>query len=285
MRQLKISKQFTNRDARSLDVFFNEMSKTPRLSCEEEISLTQRIRDGDHVALEKLVTSNLRFVVSVAKQYQNQGLSLGDLINEGSIGLTKAAQKFDETRGFKFISYAVWWIRQSIIAAIVNSAKMIRQPLNKVVLGNKINAKTGQLGQELGREPSDEEIMEYLDIDKESFNHYLESAKHLSLDSPISEEGDITILDTIDNQEESPDSILMKESLSIELKRVINKSLNEKEKEVLIYYYGLDGNAPLRLEDIAKRMKITREGVRQIKERSLRKLGKHTYRKKLISYL
>ncbi len=210
---------------------------------------------------------------------------MGDLINEGSIGLTKAAQKFDETRGFKFISYAVWWIRQSIIAAIVNSAKMIRQPLNKVVLGNKINAKTGQLGQELGREPSDEEIMEYLDIDKESFNHYLESAKHLSLDSPISEEGDITILDTIDNQEESPDSILMKESLSIELKRVINKSLNEKEKEVLIYYYGLDGNAPLRLEDIAKRMKITREGVRQIKEKSLRKLGKHTYRKKLISYL
>lgn len=285
MRQLKISRQFTNRDARSLDVFFNEINKIPRLSGEEEISLTQRIRDGDHVALEKLVTSNLRFVVSVAKQYQNQGLSLGDLINEGSIGLTKAAQKFDETRGFKFISYAVWWIRQSIIAAIVNSAKMIRQPLNKVVLGNKINAKTGQLGQELGREPSDEEIMEYLDIDKESFNHYLESAKHLSLDSPISEEGDITILDTIDNQEESPDSILMKESLSIELKRVINKSLNEKEKEVLIYYYGLDGNAPLRLEDIAKRMKITREGVRQIKEKSLRKLGKHTYRKKLISYL
>lgn len=285
MRQLKISRQFTNRDARSLDVFFNEMSKTPLLSDEDEISLTQRIRDGDHVALEKLVTSNLRFVVSVAKQYQNQGLSLGDLINEGSIGLTKAAQKFDETRGFKFISYAVWWIRQSIIAAIVNSAKMIRQPLNKVVLGNKINAKTGQLGQELGREPSDEEIMEYLDIDKESFNHYLESAKHLSLDSPISEEGDITILDTIDNQEESPDSILMKESLSIELKRVINKSLNEKEKEVLIYYYGLDGNAPLRLEDIAKIMKITREGVRQIKEKSLRKLGKHTYRKKLISYL
>jgi len=258
MRQLKISKQFTNRENKSLDKYLNEISKVPMIDAQEEVELARRIREGDQAALEKLVNANLRFVVSVSKQYQNQGLTLGDLINEGNLGLIKAAKRFDETRGFKFISYAVWWIRQSIL----------------------------QLEQELEREPTPEEIAEMLQIPVTEVENALRSSgRHLSIDAPLTEGEDNTLLGVLDqNDEPDPDTPLINESLQKEISRVIN-TLSDKERDVLRYYYGLDGGPAHTLEDISEKVGLTRERVRQIKEKALRRLRKSSKSKILKAYL
>jgi len=271
MRQLKISKQFTNRENKSLDKYLNEISKVPMIDAQEEVELARRIREGDQAALEKLVNANLRFVVSVSKQYQNQGLTLGDLINEGNMGLIKAAKRFDETRGFKFISYAVWWIRQSILQALADQSRIVRLPLNKVGSLGRITQASARLEQELEREPTPQEIAESLEISLSEVENALRSSgRHLSIDAPLAEGEDNTLLGVLDqNDEPNPDMPLLNESLQNEINRVIS-TLSDKERDVLKYYFGLDGNAAHTLEDISEKVGLTRERVRQIKEKALR---------------
>ena len=286
MRQLKISKQFTNRENKSLDKYLNEISKVPMIDAQEEVQLAQRIREGDQAALEKLVNANLRFVVSVSKQYQNQGLTLGDLINEGNMGLIKAAKRFDETRGFKFISYAVWWIRQSILQALADQSRIVRLPLNKVGSLGRITQASSRLEQELEREPTPQEIAESLDSPLSEVENALRSSgRHLSIDAPLAEGEDNTLLGVLDNNDEpNPDMPLLNESLQNEINRVIS-TLTEKERDVLKYYFGLDGNAAHTLEDISEKVGLTRERVRQIKEKALRRLRKSSKSKILKTYL
>ena len=286
MRQLKISKQFTNRESKSLDKYLNEISKVPMIDAQEEVELARRIREGDQVALERLVNANLRFVVSVSKQYQNQGLTLGDLINEGNLGLIKAAKRFDETRGFKFISYAVWWIRQSILQALADQSRIVRLPLNKVGSIGRIGNTSAKLEQELEREPTVEEIAEAMDIPLQEVENALRSTgRHLSIDAPLTDGEDNTLLGILDsNDEPRPDVQLINESLQKEINRVIS-TLSEKERDVLKFYYGLDGGPAHTLEDIGEKIGLTRERVRQIKEKALRRLRKSSKSKILKAYL
>ena len=286
MRQLKISKQFTNRENKSLDKYLNEISKVSMIDAQEEVQLAQRIREGDQAALEKLVNANLRFVVSVSKQYQNQGLTLGDLINEGNMGLIKAAKRFDETRGFKFISYAVWWIRQSILQALADQSRIVRLPLNKVGSLGRITQASARLEQELEREPTPQEIADSLDIALSEVENALRSSgRHLSIDAPLAEGEDNTLLGVLDNNDEpNPDMPLLNESLQNEINRVIS-TLSDKERDVLKYYFGLDGHPAHTLEDISDKGGLTRERVRQIKEKALRRLRKSSKSKILKTYL
>lgn len=286
MRQLKISKQFTNRENKSLDKYLNEISKVEMISPGEEVELAKRIKENDQAALEKLVTANLRFVVSVAKQYQNQGLTLGDLINEGNLGLIKAAQRFDETRGFKFISYAVWWIRQSILQALADQSRLVRLPLNKVGSLSKIGNAAAELEQKYEREATTSEIAEKLDLPGQEVETTLSSSsRHLSIDAPINEDEDANLLTLLPNhQEPNPDVDLLHESLQKEIGRVISL-LADKEREIVKLFFGLEGNAPHSYEDISEKVSLTRERVRQIKEKALRKLRKSSKSRLLKSYL
>ena len=286
MRQLKITKQVTNRETASLDKYLQEIGKVELISAEEEVELAQRIKQGDKIALEKLTKANLRFVVSVAKQYQNQGLSLPDLINEGNLGLIKAAQRFDETRGFKFISYAVWWIRQSILQALAEQSRIVRLPLNKIGSINKINKTYAKLEQEFEREPNAEEIAEVLDITEQEVKESMKNAgRHISMDAPLVQDEDNTMYDVLKSDEApTPETELLYESLRKEIDRAIS-TLTDKEKNVIKLYFGLDGNHPLTLEEIGEKYDLTRERVRQIKEKAIRRL-KHTSRSKILkSYL
>ena len=282
----KTSKGSTNRSDQSLDQYLQEIGEVPLLNHDEEVELAKRIRDGDEPSLEKLTKANLRFVVSVAKQYQCQGLSLGDLINEGNLGLIKAANRFDETRGFKFISYAVWWIRQSILQALAEQSRIVRLPLNRVGTMNKIGKAFSALEQEFEREPSPEEIAQILELsDFEVSDTIQKSGKHLSLDAPFSEEEENRLLDIIENQEQpSPDNTLISESLRIELDRALS-TLTRREAEVVKLYFGLDLETPLTLEEIGEKFQLTRERVRQIKEKALRRLRHASRSKPLRSYL
>jgi len=286
MRQLKISKQFTNRENKSLDKYLNEISKVEMISPSEEVELAIRIKKGDQKALEKLVNANLRFVVSVAKQYQNQGLTLGDLINEGNMGLIKAAQRFDETRGFKFISYAVWWIRQSILQALADQSRLVRLPLNKVGSLSKISAASVSLEQKFERKVSDFEIADSLEISPQEVAATLSSSsKHVSIDAPINEDEDATLLTILPNDyEPDPDKGLIHESLQVEINRVVS-ILSDKERDIIKLFFGLEGNPPHSYEDISDKVNLTRERVRQIKEKALKKLRKSTKSKILKAYL
>ncbi len=287
MRQLKITNKITNRESLALDKYLNDISKIELLTADEEADLARRIRAGDKQALEKLTKSNLRFVVSVAKQYQNQGLSLSDLINEGNVGLMKAAKRFDETKGFKFISYAVWWIRQSILQSIVEYARIVRLPLNKVGSYNKVNEAVVSFVQEFEREPSDEELAEILDMKPKDVTKMKQSgSRHLSFDAPVGgDEGDATMLDLLDfDFVDSPDEHLMEESLKDEVKYGLSM-LSPREVEVLTAYYGLKGRKSMTLEEIGELYGLTRERVRQIKERAIRRLRKSVNKNSLKSYL
>ena len=282
MRQLKISKQITNRESQSLDKYLQEIGKVDLLTPDEEVELAKRIREGDQFALEKLTKANLRFVVSVAKQYQNQGLSLGDLINEGNLGLIKAAQRFDETRGFKFISYAVWWIRQSILQALAEQSRIVRLPLNRVGSLNKISKTYSDLEQKLEREPSPGEIAEVLDIsDKEVFETIKISGRHVSMDAPFVQGEENSLLDVLENDsEETPDSGLITDSLRREVQRALS-TLTQREADVIALYFGLNGEHAMTLEEIGEKFSLTRERVRQIKEKAIRRL-RHTSRSKAL---
>ena len=286
MRQLKISKQVTNRETASLDKYLHDISKLELIPVEEEVRLSKLIKEGDKKALAKLVNANLRFVVSVAKQYQNQGLSLPDLINEGNIGLIKAAERFDETRGFKFISYAVWWIRQSILKALAEQARIVRLPLNKLGSINKINRTLAHLEQKYEREPSTQEIANLLEIaPKEIKEVMLYSGKHISMDAPLSQDEDGNMYDILLSKDnESPDKELLKEALRKEIERAIT-TLTYREAYILKYYYGLNNRTPLTLEEIGDYLNLTRERIRQIKERAIRRLKSPGRSKNLRSYL
>lgn len=286
MRQLKITKQVTNRETASLDKYLQEIGKVDLITADEEVELAQRIKAGDRIALEKLTKANLRFVVSVAKQYQNQGLSLPDLINEGNLGLIKAAQRFDETRGFKFISYAVWWIRQSILQALAEQSRIVRLPLNKIGSINKINKAYATLEQEHERAPSAEEISELLDMSESDVKESMKnSGRHVSMDAPLVEGEDSNLYDVINTGESpSPDGELMTESLRIEIERAL-QTLTPREADLIRLYFGLNGAHPMTLEEIGETFDLTRERVRQIKEKAIRRL-KHTSRSKILkSYI
>lgn len=287
MRQLKITNKITARESLALDKYLNDIGKISMLTPEQEAALARRIRDGDHDALEKLTEANLRFVVSVAKQYQNQGLSLSDLINEGNVGLMKAGKRFDETKGFKFISYAVWWIRQSILQAIVEHSRIVRLPLNKVGSYNKVNEAFVTFVQSFERDPTNDELAELLDMTAKEVGNMLKgSGRHLSVDAPIGgEDGDSTMLDVIISEDShSPDSELMEQSLRDEVQQGLS-ILATREMEVLSAYYGLNGYKALTLEEIGELYNLTRERVRQIKERAIRRLRKSYNRNALKSYL
>src|SRR5690606_24153255 len=287
MRQLKITKSITNRESQSLEKYLQEIGKVDLLTPEEEVDLAKRIKQGDQEALEILTKCNLRFVVSVAKQYQNQGLSLSDLINEGNVGLMKAAKRFDETKGFKFISYAVWWIRQSILQAIVEYSRIVRLPLNKVGSYNKVNEAFLSFVQGVEREPTEEELAEILDMTPKEVSNMLKGhGRHLSMDAPLSgEDGDSTMLDVYQSEEDSsPDNVLMEQSLKEEVQQGLS-ILSPREVEVLSSYYGLNGYKALTLEEIGELYGLTRERVRQIKERAIRRLRKSYNRNALRSYL
>ena len=282
MRQLKITKQVTNRETASLDKYLQEIGKVDLITAEEEVELAQRIREGDQIALEKLTKANLRFVVSVAKQYQNQGLSLPDLINEGNLGLIKAAQRFDETRGFKFISYAVWWIRQSILQALAEQSRIVRLPLNKIGSINKINKAYASIEQEEERAPSASEIASFLDMSetdvKESQRN---SGRHVSMDAPLVEGEDSNLYDVLRSGESpNPDRALLNASLSIEIERAL-ETLTPREADVIRLYFGLESKQALTLEEIGERFDLTRERVRQIKEKAIRRI-KHASRSKIL---
>lgn len=282
MRQLKITKQVTNRETASLDKYLQEIGKVDLITADEEVELAQRIKAGDQRALEKLTKANLRFVVSVAKQYQNQGLTLPDLINEGNLGLIKAAQRFDETRGFKFISYAVWWIRQSILQALAEQSRIVRLPLNKIGSINKINKMYALLEQSNERAPSAEEIAKELDMTvndvKESMKN---SGRHLSMDAPLVEGEDSNLYDVLRSGESpNPDRELIHESLRIEIERSL-ETLTPREADVVRLYFGLGDQHPMTLEEIGETFDLTRERVRQIKEKAIRRL-KHTSRSKIL---
>ncbi|HAB51976.1 MAG: RNA polymerase subunit sigma [Ignavibacteria bacterium RIFOXYB2_FULL_35_12] len=283
---MKIVKQFTNRENQSLDKYLQEIGKINLLTTEQEIELAIRIRKGEQAALEHLAKANLRFVVSVAKQYQNQGLSLGDLINEGNLGLLKAAKRFDETRGFKFISYAVWWIRQSILQSLAEQSRIVRLPLNRVGALNKIGKAYSNLEQEFEREPSADELAKELDMDASEIADTLKiSGRHVSMDAPFTHGEENSLLDVIQSDlQPSPDHLLMDESLREEIERALS-TLSEREAEVIKLYFGLDKENSLTLEEIGERFNLTRERVRQIKEKAIRRL-RHTSRSKnLKAYL
>ncbi|MBQ3070278.1 MAG: RNA polymerase sigma factor RpoD/SigA [Tidjanibacter sp.] len=285
MRQLKITKSITNRESASLDKYLQEIGKEELITVEEEVELAQRIRKGDQEALEKLTKANLRFVVSVAKQYQNQGLSLPDLINEGNLGLIKAAEKFDETRGFKFISYAVWWIRQSILQALAEQSRIVRLPLNQVGSLNKINKAFGRFEQENERVPSPEELADMLDIPKEKVSDTLRvSGRHVSVDAPFADGEDNNLLDVLVNADSpNADRGLINESLATEVDRALD-TLTDREKDIIKYFFGI-GCSEMTLEEIGEKFGLTRERVRQIKEKAIRRL-RHSSRSKLLkSYL
>jgi len=282
MRQLKITKQVTNRETASLDKYLQEIGKVDLITADQEVELAQRIKAGDQLALEKLTKANLRFVVSVAKQYQNQGLTLPDLINEGNLGLIKAAKRFDETRGFKFISYAVWWIRQSILQALAEQSRIVRLPLNKIGSINKINKMYAFLEQESERPPSAEEIAKKLDMTisdvKESMKN---SGRHVSMDAPLIEGEDSNLYDVLNTGDSpNPDRVLMHDSLKIEIIRAL-ETLTPREADVVQLYFGLGEQHPMTLEEIGETFDLTRERVRQIKEKAIRRL-KHTSRSKIL---
>lgn len=287
MRQLKITKSITNRESPSLEKYLQEIGKLDLITAEEEVQLAILIRKGDAKALDKLTKANLRFVVSVAKQYQNQGLTLPDLINEGNLGLIKAAQRFDETRGFKFISYAVWWIRQSILQALAEQSRIVRLPLNKVGLTNRISKAYSKLEQEYEREPTPEELAILLDIEVEEVAATLGlSARHVSMDQPLSEGEDSTLIDVMINYEalSTDNALAVKASLHTEIERSLS-TLTERQKEVIRYFFGLGIDHPLSLEDIGERFNLTRERVRQIKDKAITKLRTASRCKLLRSYL
>lgn len=286
MRQLKIVKQITNRESESLDKYLTEIGKVDLITSEQEVELAKRIRAGDSVALEKLALANLRFVVSVAKQYQNNGMSLGDLINEGNVGLIKAASRFDETRGFKFISYAVWWIRQSIMQALAEQSRIVRLPLNRVGSLNKINKTFSELEQKFQREPSAEELAEVLQITTEEIaNNMRISGRHVSVDAPFVQGEENSLLDVLENaNSETPDSMLMADSLRREVSRALS-TLPQRESDVMALYFGLNGQQALTLEEIGDKFDLTRERVRQIKEKATRRLRQNSRSKTLKSYL
>ncbi|HOU30970.1 MAG TPA: RNA polymerase sigma factor RpoD/SigA [Bacteroidales bacterium] len=286
MRQLKISKQVTNRDTPSLDKYLQEIGKVDLLSPEDEVNLARRIKSGDNDALATLVKANLRFVVSVAKQYQNQGMTLPDLINEGNLGLMKAAQRFDETRGFKFISYAVWWIRQSILQALAEQARIIRLPVNKIGSLNRINRAFARLEQKYEREPSDQEIADMLEMAPDEVKDALKTnGRAISMDAPISPDEENTMYDIIQNNDSlSPDKNLINESLSFEIERALS-TLSPREAKVLKLYFGINMKHPYTLEEIGEVMKLTRERVRQIKEKAIKKIQYTTRCKILKTYL
>lgn len=283
MRQLKITKQITNRETASLDMYLQDIGRVELITADEEVVLAQKIKMGDQRALDKLVKANLRFVVSVSKQYQNQGLSLPDLINEGNMGLIKAAQRFDETRGFKFISYAVWWIRQSILQALAEQSRIVRLPLNKIGAINKINKTFAKLEQALEREPNADEIGEVLDLLPEDIRETMKNqSRHMSMDAPLGnmEDGG-SMYELMENQHEAaPDDELIKESLRNEIDRALT-SLTAREADVVRLYYGLSGGHSHSLEEIGEKFELTRERVRQIKEKAVRRL-KHASRSKVL---
>ena len=282
MRQLKITKQVTNRETASLDKYLQEIGKVELITADEEVALAQRIKQGDRIALEKLTKANLRFVVSVSKQYQNQGLSLPDLINEGNLGLIKAAQRFDETRGFKFISYAVWWIRQSILQALAEQSRIVRLPLNKIGSINKINKAYAKLEQEHEREPNAGEIATLLEITENEVKESLKnSGRHVSMDAPLVQDEDNNMYDVLRSDDSStPESQLLYESLKKEIDRAIS-TLTPREADVVRLYFGLNSKHPMTLEEIGEKFDLTRERVRQIKEKAIRRL-KHTSRSKIL---
>jgi RNA polymerase primary sigma factor len=297
MRQLKISRQITNRESASLDRYLQEIGKFDLLTAQDEIDLTRKIKRGDgkpidskeykegRRALEKLIKANLRFVVSVAKQYQNQGLSLGDLINEGNLGLIKAAKRFDETRGFKFISYAVWWIRQSILQALAEQSRIVRLPLNRVGTLNKIGKAFSQLEQEYERDPSTEELAQVLDMNSSEVTDTLKIAgRHISVDAPFAQGDDNRLLDVLQNDSQRPDHSLMQESLRIEVERSLS-ALSPREADVIRSYFGIGMENPLTLEEIGEKFKLTRERVRQIKEKAIRRLRNSPYSNVLKEYI
>ncbi|MFR9649471.1 MAG: RNA polymerase sigma factor RpoD/SigA [Rikenellaceae bacterium] len=285
MRQLKITKSITNRESASLDKYLQEIGKEDLISVEEEVELAQRIRKGDQEALEKLTKANLRFVVSVAKQYQNQGLSLPDLINEGNLGLIKAAEKFDETRGFKFISYAVWWIRQSILQALAEQSRIVRLPLNQVGSLNKINKALARFEQEHERMPSPEELATELEIPREKINDTLRVAgRHVSVDAPFADGEDNSLLDVlINNDSPNADRGLINESLASEIDRALD-TLTDRERDIVKYFFGI-GCSEMTLEEIGEKFDLTRERVRQIKEKAIRRLRQSSRSQLLKSYL
>jgi RNA polymerase primary sigma factor len=284
MRQLKISKQVTNRETASLDKYLQEIGRVDLITADEEVELARKIKQNDPLALAKLVNANLRFVVSVSKQYQNQGLSLPDLINEGNLGLIKAAQRFDETRGFKFISYAVWWIRQSILQALAEQSRIVRLPLNKIGSINKINKTFARLEQEFEREPSADEIATALELSPEDIKEAMRNTgRHVSMDAPLAsgDENTSNMYDVMQNEDmPSPENTLITESLRREIERALS-TLTSREADVVRLYFGLSGEHALTLEEIGERFELTRERVRQIKEKAIRRL-KHTSRSKLL---
>jgi RNA polymerase primary sigma factor len=287
MRQLKITKSITNRESQSLEKYLQEIGRVEMISPEEEVRLAGLIKQGDQNALERLTKANLRFVVSVAKQYQNQGLSLPDLINEGNLGLIKAAQRFDETRGFKFISYAVWWIRQSILQALAEQARIVRLPLNKVGLTSRIQKAFSQLEQEYEREPSAEELAELLNMEIDEVTSSLGiNIRHVSMDTPLSEGEEGTLLDVMENTsaEKTDNEVEYKQSLRTEINRTL-QTLTERQKEVVCYFFGIGVDHPLSLEDIGDKFNLTRERVRQIKDKAITKLKTSQKTNLLRSYL
>jgi len=286
MRQLKITKQITNRESQSLDKYLQEIGKVELITADMEVILAKQIRAGDTVALEKLTKANLRFVVSVAKQYQNNGLTLGDLINEGNLGLIKAAMRFDETRGFKFISYAVWWIRQSILQALAEQARVVRLPLNRVGSLNKISRTFSQLEQKYQREPSPEEVAEVMEVSLEEVENTMRIAgRHVSVDAPLLQGEDNTLLDVlVGSNNITPDSFLMQDSLKQEIARALS-TLTDRECEVISDYFGLQGKDPMTLEEIGDKLHLTRERVRQIKEKATRRLRSTSRSKTLKTFL
>lgn len=285
MRQLKITQSITNRESQSLDKYLTEIAKVDLITAEEEVRLTQKIREGDQAALERLAKANLRFVVSVAKQYQNQGLTLGDLINEGNLGLIKAAGRFDETKGFKFISYAVWWIRQAILTAVAEQSRIVRLPLNQVGSLNKIRNSSSKLEQRFERAPTPEEVAEDLELSVDKITDSMSNAgRHISMDAPFIQGEENTLLDVLQNSEASTDSELMLDSLSQEIRRSLG-SLADRERDVLVLLFGLNGVAPHSLEEIGEKYDLTRERVRQIKDKALTRLRQGAKSRLLQSYL
>ncbi|MBR9915360.1 MAG: RNA polymerase sigma factor RpoD/SigA [Algicola sp.] len=286
MRQLKITKQVTNRESKSLDKYLQDISKLPMITAEEEVELAQRIREGDQLALDKLTTANLRFVVSVAKQYQNQGLTLPDLINEGNAGLVKAAKRFDETRGFKFISYAVWWIRQAILQALAEQSRIVRLPLNKIGSINKINKTFSFLEQKHERPPSAQEIAQELDMTVTEVKQSLKnSGRHLSMDAPLKEGETSSLYDVVKSGESpNPDKELMQESLNVEINRALD-TLSQKESDVIRLNFGLSNEPPMTLDEIGATFDLTRERVRQIREKGIKRLRQDSKSKILKTYL
>ena len=287
MRQLKITKSITNRESQSLEKYLQEIGKVELITPEEEVKLAIRIKQGDHKALDKLTKANLRFVVSVAKQYQNQGLTLPDLINEGNLGLIKAAQRFDETRGFKFISYAVWWIRQSILQALAEQSRIVRLPLNKVGLTNRIQKAYSLLEQQFEREPSPEELAEVLELDIDEVSSTLGiGGRHISVDTPLSEGEDNTLIDVMENPNADRAEVNLEynESLKLDIDRSL-RTLTERQKEVICFFFGIGVDHPMSLEDIGDRFSLTRERVRQIKDKAITKLRSNSGAKSLRNYL